>query len=239
METAVLDTSGLATISLSTLPARNNLISASYGGTSNFAASTSSPVTVTVTDSTWTTNPIMITVATPAPVRPGANAIALVEIAGSSGYSGTVNLICTLTTSPERAQHVPTCSLNPPILMIEAGTIAHSTLTIRTTAPKTTTAGTSPSGLNLWNIAGGSALAGLVTFCIPSRRRRRLAMLALLLVIVLVGNVGCGGGPSTPVETQPRTTTTTPGPYSFTVTGSDVSRPGITISTIVTIIVVK
>ncbi|HEY1411699.1 MAG TPA: hypothetical protein VGF36_06130 [Rhodopila sp.] len=47
-----------------------------------------------------------------------------------------------------------------------------------------------------WYAAGGVALAGILLFGLPGRRRNWQRMLSLLLLIVAVGVVGCGGSSS-------------------------------------------
>ncbi len=55
--TGAVNGSGVATLSLTTLPVGSDSITASYGGTTNYAASTSNPSTVTVTYSQTTAAP--------------------------------------------------------------------------------------------------------------------------------------------------------------------------------------
>jgi hypothetical protein len=89
----------------------------------------------------------------------------------------------------------------------------------------------------LWRLAGGAALAGVLMFSIPSRRRRWIPMLILLWgVIAAAGTIGCGGNGSSPIVGQ-GTPATTAGSYIFTVAGTDSINSKITSSTTVTIIV--
>jgi hypothetical protein len=75
--------------------------------------------------------------------------------------------------------------------------------------------------------AGGAALAGLLFFCLPGRRRNRFAMLALLIVAMAAGASGCGG------SAQPAVDGT--GAFTFTVTGTDAATGMIVSTTTVTV----
>jgi hypothetical protein len=70
------------------------------------------------------------------------------------------------------------------------------------------------------------AMASLLMFGFPIRRRRTMTHLGLLFVATLIGAaMGCGGGtnaaapPANP-GTPPASPGTTPGAYTVTVTGS-------------------
>jgi peptidoglycan/LPS O-acetylase OafA/YrhL len=101
------------------------------------------------------------------------------------------------------------------------GTAAGSaTLTIATTAAVgCTQAYQTPRGV-LWYTGGGAALACVLLFGIPARRRRwRLALAMLALLVALLGGLAaCGGGLVSPPCTP--TPGTTPGAYTITVTGT-------------------
>jgi hypothetical protein len=62
------------------------------------------------------------------------------------------------------------------------------------------------------------AMASLLFFGIPIRRRRKLTQLGPLLIATLIGaTMGCGGTKATAPPANPGTT---PGAYTVTVTGS-------------------
>jgi hypothetical protein len=147
-----------------------------------------------------------------------------------------MNMTCTLTSSPTGAQSLPTCSFNPASVTLATGGNGTTVLAVQTIAA-TTSALVRPSGLNLWGLGGGGAtLAGLLMFCVPSRRRRLLSMLTLLVVVVSVEAIGCGGGGgSSPAPTS--TPATTAGSYTFTVTATEATNASITTSTNVAITV--
>jgi apolipoprotein N-acyltransferase len=68
------------------------------------------------------------------------------------------------------------------------------------------------SSLGTWYAAGGTALAGILLFGLPGRRRAWQRMLGLMLLFVSIGVLGCGGGSSTK--------TTPAGTYTVTVTAT-------------------
>jgi hypothetical protein len=95
-----------------------------------------------------------------------------------------------------------------------------ATLTISTTAPGGCLQAYQTPRAVSWYTGGGAALACVLLFGIPVRRRRwrtALAMLALL-VTLMGGWLACGGGNgSTCNVISPGTT---PGSYTITVTGT-------------------
>jgi sugar lactone lactonase YvrE len=220
------------TIPAGTLSAGADTLAASYSGDATYSTS-SGTATITV-------SPVVISVSalSPSPIAPGASATATATLTAGSSYSGTMNMTCTLTGSPTGAQSLPTCSFNPASVTLTAGGNGTTVLAVQTIAA-TTSALLRPSGLNLWGLGEGSAtLAGLLMFCVPSRRRRLLSMLTLLVVVVSVGAIGCGGsggGGSSPAPTS--TPATTAGSYTFTVTGTEATNASITTSTSVAITV--
>jgi hypothetical protein len=228
-----VNSSGEVTISVSTLPTGSNLISAYYAGTANFAASLSSAITETVTAPANPEPPATITVSTLSPVSPGSSTTAAVSLVTNS-YAGTMTLTCALTSSPVGAQYLPTCIVTPPTLTVAENATAASILTVQTTST-TTTALAHPSTLPPLGLGGALAVAGLLMFCVPNRRRRMMSVLALLLVVLSVGAVGCGGEKTTHV--LPVTDSTTAGAYTFAVIGTDVVNPSTTTTAIVTVAV--
>jgi ABC-type phosphate transport system substrate-binding protein len=76
------------------------------------------------------------------------------------------------------------------------------------------------------------AVASLLWFGFPLRRRRTVTQFGLLLIATLIGTaMGCGGGAAAPSAT-PANPGTTPGAYTVTVTGSS---GAITATTAVTV----
>jgi hypothetical protein len=166
---------------------------------------------------TVTVSPVVMGATAPSPIAPGASATATVTLTAGSSYSGTLNLSCTLTTSPVNAQSPPTCALNPSTATIVAGGNATTTLTVKTTAA--TSAMLVRSKDRLWDRrTEAAAFAALLMIGLRARRRRWLSVLALLVTAICVVSGGCGGSHSTP---KPSTPGTTAGSYVFTVKAVD------------------
>jgi sugar lactone lactonase YvrE len=216
------------TVAAGTLSSGANSLTVTYSGDPTYAIATAT-TTVTVAQ---------VTIAIPAPsaVSPGAAATATVTLSAGSNYSGTMNLTCALTSSPNGAQSLPTCSLNPASVTLAAGANGTSTFTVNTTAASNS-ALARPSRKNLWGLGGGGALLAVVFLVgIPSRRRRWLSMLAIVFIAVAACTIGCGGsGGSGGGGGGNGTPATTAGNYTFTVTGTDSANSKITVSTTVTI----
>ena len=146
-------------------------------------------------------------------VSPGATTgnTSTITITPSGSFTGTVSLTCAVTASPSGATDAPTCSLNP------ASATTTSTLTVATTAA--TTALNQPRNL-FWPTAGGAALALVVFFGIPARKRNWPALLGLLILFVSVGALGCGGSSGGGGGGGNGNPGTTAGAYTVTVTGT-------------------
>jgi len=217
------------TIAAGTLGNGANTLTASYSGDATYAVA-SSTTTVTV-------EPVSVTTTTPSAVSPGSSATSTVTLTGSNGYSGTMNLACTLTSSPTGAQSLPTCSLNPASVTLASGGNGTSALTVKTTAASTT-ALARPTDQHLWKLGGGGAvLAAVLLFGIPFRRRRWTSMLALLLLVAAAGAIGCVSGKSTSSGGGSSTPATTAGNYTFTIAATDSANAKITTSTTISVTV--
>jgi len=198
------------------------------------SATAGGPVTVTVTGTSGTltaATSIALTV-TPEPtfvisggtaaisIEPGATTgnTAAITLTPSNGFTGIVNLSCSV--SPAAASDPPTCSLAPSSVTISGNTAQTSTLTVMTTAA---TASENRIKRLFWPSAGGTALALVLLFGVPRRRRYWLAMLGLLAFIVSMGAMGCGGSSN---NGGGGNTGTTAGTYTVTVTGTSGATTG-------------
>jgi len=212
------------TIAAGTLPTGANTLSVTYFGDGTYAAATGA-TSVTVSQ-------VVITPPAPPSVSPGASATGTVTVNAGSTYSGTMNLTCSLTGSPAGAQSLPTCTVNPATVTLTASGSVTTTLKVNTTAASIASL-VWPTRLKFWAAGGGgSVLAFVLMFGVPSRRRRWLSTLVLLWVIVAAGAIGCGGGggQSSSSSTNSTTPATTAGSYTFAVTGTDTSSANITTS---------
>jgi hypothetical protein len=212
-------TNGSATITIpaGTLPPGVDILEVSYGN-GNYAGA-SGQASVTVTGGT----PGLTITGTAVTVTPGATTgnVSYVTLTPSGGFAGSVALTAAVTSSPSGAQNLPTLSFggNSPV-SISNGAAITVPLTFFTTAPVVCTqAYRAPRGV-FWYTGGGTALACVLLFVVPAKRRRwRTALAMLALLVALTGGwLACGGGTVSPPCTP--TAGTTSGPYIITVTGT-------------------
>jgi len=185
--------------------------------------------------STVTVLPFVVSGGTLPAIVPGAQGTVNLPLSAGSTYSGTVDLTCTLTTSPAGASSLPTCTLAPPTVTLTAGGSGTSVFTV-TTKAASSTAMAKPVGIGHWGFDGGAVLAGVLMLGIASKRRRLISLLAILIIAVAGGAMGCGGSSATS-GTAPSTPATSAGTYVFTITGTDSANSKLTTSTTVTITV--
>jgi hypothetical protein len=206
-------------------------------GADTFLATYSGDPTYSITSgtATVTVSPFVLLTGTMSPITVGSQGTETLTISSGSTYSGTVNLTCTLSTSPAGASSLPTCTLVPTTVTLTTGGNGTSVFTIKTTAAGAT-AMAKPSGIGPWGLGGGTVLAGLLMFGIASRRRHFISLLVILLMIVAGGSIGCGGKFFTSSSSS-STPATTAGTYVFTVSGTDSANAKLVTSTTVTITV--
>ena len=205
------------TVPANSLALGNDTLNIAYTGDANYLPSTITPgVTVTAP-----VTPGLAISSTPVSLAPGATTgnTSTITLTPSGGFTGSVALSASVTSSPAGAQYLPTLSFGSTSPVSISGTAAATgTLTINTTAA---TAALSRPKLfgDHWYATGGAALACLLLFGIPTRRRGWRKVLGLTgLFLFLVGSVlacgGGGGGGSTGIPG------TTAGSYTITVTGT-------------------
>ena len=164
---------------------------------------------------TFTVGGTAVTIATPGATTGNTSTI---SVTPQAGFTGTVALTCAFTTNA--STDPATCSLSPASLTNFSGTTAQtSTLTISTTAATTSLNQTRKL---FWPSAGGAALALLMLFGIPARRRSWRAMLGAIALLFLLagGAVACGSGGGGGGGGGGGNTGTTAGTYSVTITGT-------------------
>jgi hypothetical protein len=207
--TATPITAGSVTITIpaNSLTVGTDTLTASYSGDSDYLPNTNS-------------ESVTVTAAPPPGLTLAGTAVNLAPGATTANTS-----TATLTTSPAGAQDLPTVSFGTTSPVTITGTTAGTaTLTISTTAPSTA-ALTRPALPGIRWYHGGAALACLLLFGIPARRRRWRTLLGMLLFMAFAigGVISCGGGGSGGGggggggNTNPGTT---PGAYVITVTGT-------------------
>jgi hypothetical protein len=197
------------------------------------AATTSNAVTVTITGtsgslSAATTVDLSITpepgfaagsgATTSLTVTPGATTgnTGTISVAGTNGFSGIVDLTCSVTTTLTSVSDMPACSLNPTSVTISGTAAQTSTLTVNTTAASS--AENRQRRSLFWPSAGGSTFALMVLFVRPRKQKHRIALIGLVLLFVSTGLIACGGG-RIGGGGSGGNTGTTPGAYTITITG--------------------
>jgi hypothetical protein len=204
-------TAAQGTVTLvTTLPTGQNVITAQYGGETNYTGSTSSPTTVNVQpDFTFAADP-SITIA-----RPGGSGTATLTVTGQPGYTGTINFSATSCSGlPPESR----CSFNP-ASVTNSGT---TTLTISSTAAHSARL----EGPAWWTTGFGVTLAGIFLLGSGSRRRAWKRLLSLMAIACLITIASCGGGgggggnmdPGTPAGSSTVTVTATSGALTHTAT---------------------
>ena len=234
------NTNCVFTIPANSLSSGADTLTATYSGDSNYI-SKSGTGSVTVTESTFTLNQPAVAVTPVAAtnstgIAPGSSATAVVTVAATAGYTGTVTLTCAQTKTTASGGDGTTCnpSGSDQVNLATCGASCSVTFTIGTYAPVTAALARPelPGGGNKgWLGAGsGAALALLVFFGIPARRRSWRSMLTVLAVMVAIGTLAsCGGGSSGGGCTSNCVTPdpgTTAGTYTYTVTAS--ASPSVT-----------
>jgi endoglucanase len=146
-------------------------------------------------------------------VSPGGSVSAAISIVPENGFSGTVNLSCTVS-GPSGAANAPTCSV-PASQAIVGTSAAGVNVSITTT------------GSSAQNDSGGERSprrSGAILACIGLfagtflRRSRKGLTLVILLFLAAVPLMACGGGGGS--SSSGGSPGTTVGTYTVTVTGT-------------------
>jgi hypothetical protein len=191
------------------------IITASYSGDSNYAAA--GPFTVTVSVVEPASAAFSISAAGPTNIATiGQLGTSVITTTPTNGFGGTVSLTCALASGPS-SNYAPTCSI-PDSVSISGITPQQVTLTISTTGPTTANTKLPPSSF-IGITGGGIALAGLLFFVFPKRRRLLVSLASAVLLTVLLSTTGCGSG-KTGSGSSGGISGTPAGTYTFTITGS-------------------
>jgi len=190
------------------LPNGQYSMTASYNGDTNYLASTSASVNVSLQPD-FLLSPFISTASVP----PGQSGIFEMFVNYVDGFTGTITFSCS-GLPKESSCSVPSVT--------SSGTIAFVTVT--TTAPTAVKASGS-SRLVFWTTTLGISFAGIFLVGVPVWRRPSNTFFSLILAAFLVAAIGCGGGSSnvtnastTPV---PQSDPGTPaGTYGITVTAT-------------------
>jgi hypothetical protein len=211
--TSSLNASGVATLSISTLAAGTNNITAVYGGDTNYASFTSQAQTVDVTGFSISAAALI-----PASVMPGSSSTANVTLAYLGGLDPSkVTLTCAVTPA---ANPAASCSLGA---VSVTGTSGTAVLTVSTAGPQAaleTPAGQRGSGmLFAFGMIVPAMLLGGAGGSKPNRRK----LLGFCLIFLVLGGCmlqsACGSSGSSS-HTSTGNSGTPAGSYSVLVTGT-------------------
>jgi hypothetical protein len=196
--TGTLDSTGNAAYSTSSLAVGAHSITAAYSGDTNYTASVSSPLSITITAASAD---FTISLAqTSGTVSSGSSITSTITIAPVNGFNQPVSLSC--SGAPKDS----TCSISPNSVTPNGTSAATATLTVQTGVQAAALARPSfmgqSSGSIAWSFLSGGGLLGCVLL-----RRRRPSWKQLLLMLALSGGLlcaatGCGhSGQATPAGT--------------------------------------
>ena len=185
----------------------NNQFVAVYSGDNTYLPSTSTVTTGVVDQSDFT----MVTEEPVVTVASGGTGTATIDLASIAGFNGKVNLACTTASGL-------TCTVAPTSVTLNG--VATAAVTITGMASAAAHDPLKP----FWYASGGVAIACMVFFGIPARRRGWRSMLGLLMFAVLTFNFGCGGSSGSSGggggSTQTATPTFSPAAGTYSATQS-------------------
>jgi subtilase family serine protease len=148
-------------------------------------------------------------------VLAGQSGTSTITVSATNGFSGTVNLSCSVSSSTAKMG----CSLSPSSVSLSStSTSATATLTVTTTSSSARigTAASESHDRTNWLQGSLRLLACVGLFGFPRRARYRRSGLSLLLLSILAFSVSCGGGGGSGGTPQ--------GSYTATVTGTSGSQ---------------
>jgi hypothetical protein len=182
-----------------TLPPGTVTFTASYSGDNTYTAATG---TTTVTVTMPANANFGITGTNLSSLWKGAinGNYSTVTLTPTNGFVGTVALTAAVTASPAGAQYPPTLSFAPTSSVnLQGPNQAISTLTVTTTSSTSGALAYPPRPGARWYSAGTAALACILLFCIPARRRKWHSILGSLMLLIALssGVLACSGGGGT------------------------------------------
>ena len=166
---------------------------------------------------------VLPTTATPGSVPPGQTATTTVTVSPLGTYSGHMITLSCLSVTPI-VTAAPTCSFDPPTVMVASSGVVTSVLTITTYGAAATTTTVSWNRRIFYTL--GLLVPGLALVGIGASRGRKRNALGVLLLMTIAGGLllmpACNG-----TNLTSQTTTTLNGKetpknnYTFTLTGAD------------------
>jgi hypothetical protein len=216
--TAPVNSAGSATYTPASMTAGTYSITAQYGGNSSFAASTSSPLSETVTAAGVAAG-IGVTASTPTLTIGSGSSTSDAEVltlTAVGGYSGTITMACANLPAGS------TCSFQPPTVTVSSAT---SPVTVVMTIQNSGTSTTASLGMHSammhdTTLAAIFWIPGLFASALIGKKRKLLFQTRFLLLLLLVGGVfggltGCGTSSYTAIPQAVQTT-----PFQVMVTGT-------------------
>ncbi len=193
---AVLNNSGQATFSTTTLPVGSDQVTASFAATATDAASTSSAVSVTIS-AALVPNFSLAAASNAFTTSYGQSVNTQITLTSINGFAGTVNLACSGLTSA--------CIFNPGSVSLSANGSQTSALSIGLPPAPAMRQSTAASFLPARNRAGRlAALLAMLGLTFASIRFRKSlnpacrSLFVLALLLVGIGSMAaCGGSAST------------------------------------------
>jgi uncharacterized protein YfaP (DUF2135 family) len=216
--TASLNSAGVATLSTASMVAGSYSLTAQYGGNSSFDASTSSPLSETVTAAGVAAG-ISVTASTPTLTIGSGSSTSDAEVltlTAVGGYSGTITMACANLPSGS------TCSFQPPTVSVSAATSpVNVVMTIQNSGTSTAASlGMHSAIMHDTTLAAIFWIPGLFASALIGKKRKLLFQARFLLLLLLLGGVfggltGCGSSSYTAITQAVQTT-----PFQVMVTGT-------------------
>ncbi len=228
--TATFDSSGVFVAATATSPSISLTSSASltakYNGDGNYVTSTSPAFSVSVNGaasfslSNTVPNPTSVT------LNPGQTGMSVITISATNGFTGTVNLACSV--SPSNLTDPPTCSMSAAsVTLTSTTTSGTSTVSIFTTAASGLPVGPplvqpqTPIRLLLISAFAMLLVTSILLMRFSSfRKRYGYAAVAIVLLTLGFAIVGCGGSSSGGGGGGGGNPGTTGDSYTVTITGT-------------------
>jgi hypothetical protein len=198
--------SDTASYSASSLTVGSHSITAQYTGDSNNAASTSSPIVVTIASISVQFTPASTT------IPPGGSITASVMVGSAASFAGTVSLSCSVSYQGQgTAANMPGCEVTPATVTLSAGSTQAATLTITTVAQTARL----QSRLEGKILACGLGFGGMALFILLRLRNRAAGFMAFAFLVMTL-TTGCNTTPPPP-PTPVTNPGTTAGTYAVTL----------------------
>ncbi len=181
-----------ATLTVQSLPAGQDSVTAYYAGDTVFSSGTSNPLTLSV--QAFTIAPAAGNPATNLDIVQGGSGSESFVVTGIGGYNAQVQVVCSVALQDDM-----TCTPSPQQVTPTA-TVTFAVQTFTTGGPLYAAALRPKQPNPLWpNAVGGGSLAALVFFLLPFGRRARTLLHQhtrrfLVLLLLLAGLVGAGIG---------------------------------------------